>query len=790
MNYHYYIIELTLPVITGACTINGNPGYGTPLTCVDQSETYTPVDYIYKFSDANLILDESGIFRCVKSVSETTPKLKAGNGVASRATATIQLADFIGDPNPDCLAITDPTSGNPAILNQGTFFGKLKARNIITNKYVNVKYYKRDESGDSLVSTHNYIATDLKQGNAGNWSLICKDILYKADDTKSQFPKINNNSLNGSVPRGNGGSGHIIDINGDLSEWDATKHVAIVGDEIMLVTAVNATSLTVTRGDTITLGSRTITNNRTEHDNGDEVFRGRKFVNADLYDVIEAVFLDAGLLPSQIDTVGMQADLDVWLDSVAGDIDCIFYEPSETASVLDKICQTFLLDIWTDTSAGKVTLKATSPWDNPTAKLVDGIEIIYNTMKVDEPESLQYSRAFIQYDKRRLTSNDDDVNFTRGSLAFNGDYEGDLFYGEEKVKRLPKSIILSNKNSNIDSAQLTVNRYAQRFSYRPKMFKFDIEEQNLNFNLADVVVIETDENQYYNGLAKSQENAQITSIIPKYNNGRYYSIEATTYNAFAGGIIGTDFNVPPGLDLNSLFVTAGGPSGVVDTFTFIFDGQYGQGINAQTLAVGNFAAGSIVNIILINDAIITARGGDGGYGQDSDPNGFQGSAGLDGGTTLVCTSGVTTNIYLGGTVSTYTASGRLYAPGGGGGGGRSSYTVIDPGTFYGVGGGGGGAGAGYPSGAIGLGGAGEDGGADGEDGQVASIIEGGAGGLGGRTPHGGDGGDSGNDGDAGYIGAGTAGKALILNGATVNIYTDGNIARFKQGSGDAPNSIS
>ena len=30
---HFEVLEIDLPVITGACTIGGASGYGTPLTC-------------------------------------------------------------------------------------------------------------------------------------------------------------------------------------------------------------------------------------------------------------------------------------------------------------------------------------------------------------------------------------------------------------------------------------------------------------------------------------------------------------------------------------------------------------------------------------------------------------------------------------------------------------------------------------------------------------------------------------------------------------------------------------
>ena len=35
---HFEVLEVDLPVITGACTIGSSQGYGTPLTC-DQAWT-------------------------------------------------------------------------------------------------------------------------------------------------------------------------------------------------------------------------------------------------------------------------------------------------------------------------------------------------------------------------------------------------------------------------------------------------------------------------------------------------------------------------------------------------------------------------------------------------------------------------------------------------------------------------------------------------------------------------------------------------------------------------------
>lgn len=785
-NYHFYVVEIELPLVGGTCTIDGNLGYGTPLTCDDQAPNFNTYNYSYKFTDTNLPIGGE-VYKAVKSISETTPQLKAGNGVGSRATATINFSDFIGDPNISNLlnGVDDP------VYKQGTFFGKLKQRNIIANKPVRIKYFRSYFGQLQFIETHHYIATDFKRNSNGDWTLVCKDALYKADDTKSQFPKVVTGRLYNNISA----STTFFTMSADIADWAAyDDYVAVIGDEICIITnatgTATAVTLTVQRQASITLGSRLIENTPAEHKSGDEVFRGRKYVNADLYNILEDVFLDSGITTSEYDGAGMQTELDSWLGSLDNSIDCIFYESKAATDVLNTICKTFLIDIWTDVKTGKVSLKANSPWQDTVATLNDGVEIVYNSVVIDEPDSLQYSRAFLQYDKRKLTSNDDDVNFKRSAVAVAQELEGVYYYNEEKVKVLPKSIILSNKANNVETASLSAVRFVQRFNNRPQTFKFDIEETNLNFDLADVVEIVTPENQGNDGSPKTGVRAQVVKISPKNKTGRLYTVDAITYNPFGGGIAGQDINVISNFDIN-LFTEAGGPT-VADTFNFIFNGNYGVQNGSIAVQVGSFPSGSIINIVLLNGSYITARGGKGGNGLSYYGIPEQGvfqfipeSAGGNGGQVIDGTSGTTVNVYLNGNTGdlgngSYTADGYLYAPAGGGGG--------NDGGGNNNGGDGGGGGAGLPAGLGGIGGNGGDSGdLDGQDGEAGTLTLGGAGGT--ATGVAGDGGDSGENGVSSSEAGGLAGKALVNNGSTINVLTNGQTTRFKQGSGDAPNSI-
>jgi hypothetical protein len=760
--FHYYIVELDLLEVVGACTNNGNPGFSTTLTCNDQSSYSTSVK-THKFTDTGLILAESDIHKCVNKVSETTPKLKAGNGVASRAKCTVNFRNFVGDPN-----LTSPALvANTTLEDNGTFFGKMKQRNILTNRPVRIKYYKVDAGVTTLVRTNHYICVGFKQSKSDMWTMSCQDILYKADNKKSQFPRIIKAKLTSDITAGE----TSIAVTGDIADWTAyTKYTAVIGDDLLMITNAtgNSTSvtLTVVRSNTITLGSRTIINEPSTHNAGDEVFRGRKFVNADLFDVIEAVFEDADMLTTDYDGTAIAAELDVWLPSIASSVDAIFYESDDSESVLDDLCQAFMLDIYTDTSIGKATLKATSPWNSTTAVLTEGVEITFNSVDIDEPSDLFYSRAFLQYDKRNLLANDDDVNFKRSSITFNTDLEGANFYGEEKLKKMGKSIILSNKSNNIEVADLTTVRYAQRFSNRPQTIDFEMEEDDVNFKIGDVLEVRALQNQDNEGNVRFGVRAQAVQITPSYNIGRTYKVKTITYNPFIGGISGSDLPVNSTTD-NNMFTIAGGPVGS-GTFTFIFNSSYfGQDATSQAITIGSFPSGSTVNLVYINGSVAIGRGGDGSNVDGS-----------NGGLTLKGQTGVTVNVYLNGTTpdfgnGTYTANGKLLAAGGGGAG--SDGTGGDE-SFRG-----GGGGAGF---IISSGGVGSIPGLNGSDGSEES---GGAPGL--NAGAGGDPGEDGEDGAQSQVG-GLKGNCLELNSGTINIITNGATSRFIQGGGDAPSSIS
>jgi hypothetical protein len=135
------------------------------------------------------------------------------------------------------------------------------------------------------------------------------------------------------------------------------------------------------------------------------------------------------------------------------------------------------------------------------------------------------------------------------------------------------------------------------------------------------------------------------------------------------------------LDLYAYFGSPAGAGVAIVTFS---------ACDAQSLNIGAWPNGSIVNLILLSSARILGRGGVGGAGGASTPYGHNenagqvGQPGNPGGDALTATGAITVNINL--------DAGYCFGGGGGGGGGGGSDGSDGAGNYGGGGGGGGGQG--------------------------------------------------------------------------------------------------
>lgn len=808
---HGEILEIDVPVITGTCTLeDGSNGFGTPLSC---TETWTGEYETLKFTNVNSqIFGISGIHRCISSISEQTPKLKSGKGLASKGSLNITFVDFVGDPNPDAPGVSR------SVELQGTYFGKLYARQIMANKSVRLKCYRATWSSnfnqytypersdivpypydDEDFEIRYYIVEKLVNNGNGTWTLQCKDELSVTNEDERVWPISYGGYLRQDIDDSSGTQDipvdPVVDYQGLIDNSEFGDIYIRIGDEFMKANAVtdnqgpNATLHVNARfgfllANDLTTITRTVVD---EHSAGDEIFVCSASESERVDDLLYKMLTESGIDPSYIPTTDWANEVDTWLPGVT--VTTLWSESDDLSNQINTVLKSYMLDMWFDPVAREVKLSAVSVWKESSATLTEDKEIRYGTMRITPQESLRASRALVVYNKAFLAESNDVANYTRASRYSDTDIVQEQFYGDDKDVTFEPSNILDSS-----SADALVKRTVERFKIQPSQYSWVTDEAYRTFNTGDVVNIVSSQIQYFDGTFKDViKRAQITSVIPQYRDGsREYRVTALTYEVTAQS--GDNYLVTsvPYSETFDIYEFVGKPATAVE-LNIVFDAAtFGSDSNSfPAISAGDFPAGSKLNIILINGSLMSAKGGDGGDGGDifvnpTSPNIFTLGNGDDGGAggTVFDVNGIDCDFYLSGATGNAqypTADGYLFAPSGGNGGSGAFYEY-EPGP---------------PPGQSGNGGNGGDGSSVGNGGSAGTAS-------GYATPgtSGSDGDDTtsgtfGVDGSAGadFSSAGGAGglkgKGVVdtVGGATVNFLIDaGEVItdRYINGGGDFP----
>lgn len=663
---HFTVVEIDLPVVEGVCTVSGNNGYGTPLTC-DQASNATRT---YKFTDIDApLLPESGIHRYVNDINETPSKLQSGKGLASRGTASIRFIDFDGDPNEDAPAVDDD------VISQGTYFGKLDARQILANKPCRIKNYRVEADGsidlETGAQTRYYIIESFDGSSKRGWTLKLKDELSRVNIGDSVWPI----PLEGFLRTSANDTQLTFDVDANVTYLigDTVR----VGEEFVKISSVantgtaSATITTASRGATITYTNTLTKNTKSDHDAGDEVFVCEVSNDERIDDLLERILIDIGVDASYIPKSEWTAEIDEWHSTTR--INTLWIESKDTSEVLEKILTYYQLDMWFDPVAREVKLKAISQWQESTITLEEGNEIDFESITKKPAESLRATRARVVYDKPFLATSDSIENYKKASIFKRTELEATDLFGEPKTKQFDFTSLLVK-----DSADLLVNRWVNRYS-DPFFYSWTTQESKLLFNTGDIVDLKTSVTPNASGISTGAVRAQVTSIRPVYTDyGREYKVDATAYEpAF---LTGTEIIVSGNVtDVNLYVQYAGAPSSPV-TITFVFDAALSGSSSNTTPSIraGGFPVGSKIIIILANGADLQAKGGDGGNGGGAEYDSESASwiytpatgNGKSGGI-VYDAEGVDTDIYFSGATPSAaypTADGYIRAPSGGDGG--------------------------------------------------------------------------------------------------------------------------
>lgn len=760
----------TTTAVDGMGTVD-DACYNTFGTCQDTAN-YSNTPQTYRFIERlNLPVDAIDAYPAITNISYGSTRLVPGGGLAVRGKVTVSLQDFITNDEYIDDYRRDRTYDAES---QGTFFGKLIARNkFYIGRTMRVKEGYIDEPFDlANFRTRQYIIEDIVGPDKnGKVQIIGKDPLTLAANNKAKCPVPSTGTLSAAL----GTSGNPVLQTGEGSLYTAGEHIRI-DDEIMLVNSISVDTLNVLRAQGGTTAAA--------HDDDASVQECKTYTDEPVIDIVQDLLENfAGIDSSFIPFTDWEAEE---TESLTGyNLTTIISEPTGVQKLLKEIVEITLLDIWYSDVDQEIKLKLQTPYTSVTQSLNDDYNVLAKSLRLKADNKQRLTRCLIYYGiinyAKDLTET---ANYRFANFEIEADKEGANKFNDIKTKVLFTRWMDSSNSVQI---ALTSQRLLDRFGNMPLEVSFDLDAKDVpTLQTGDVYDLETRIIQGVNGLPVSTRFQVIeTKPIKPSSQYRYTSLaffEDPQTDTLTITTDETDYDV---------FVELGGPPGPVDVTLTINNGVTVRGNNGPAITTAGLHPDSTISIV--NNGTIYGRAGNAGAG---------GNANIFGEFETECTiwgnvGGGSSGISGGDAISIQIASveidntnGFIFGGGGGGGGGtgwRSSSVI----TAYGGGGGGGGRGAqGSTAGAGGVAtassfGCGPETTADGAAGTAGTEGAAGTGGLkgGNFAGDGGDGGDWGEAGQAGSSGAsgGNGGYAVRLNGASIT-WLGGNTAAKVKGS--------
>jgi hypothetical protein len=526
--------------------------YNTYKTCQDKAN-YNKATKTFNFFQphSNLPIGIEG-FPCIVGNPTTTPtRITPDKGLGWRGSISIRMQDF---PHHD--RGIDPYFATRTYdaSSQGTFFGKLKARN---------PYYKgrlmrllvgyiNDDFSWIDFETRTYVIDkiDGPDGN-GRVTISGKDILELADDKRAQIPAPSSGSL--SVDYTAGVSTTLVLQSGEGVDYSIDPYTGNsisviypgyvrVGDNVLKYTGVSTDTLTGVVG-----GQFGSTDSDLSID--DQVQLCVYFNSVNVVDILNYVLRNYANIPEEYipydagrDTpTGIDDEWDLekadWLS--ANDLTHVITEPTGVNSLIVKLMEQNLIYIWWDEINRKIKLKAIAPAlknESPIA-ISDTYDIVENSMSVVDDPKDRISQLWVYYDKIDITGDNEPNNYRIWEIQADPDSEGVNAHGEKSVKVIYADWL---RSANAGLVVTLAGRLLNRFNETPKTVKFSLDARKNDIWTGDNSILNSRMFQGFDG-ANVLQKIQILQALEKEPGHLYeYIAQSTVYMLIKYGFVTPD----------------------------------------------------------------------------------------------------------------------------------------------------------------------------------------------------------------------------------------------------------
>lgn len=583
------------------CTASGEPCYKTRATCEDTAN-YARQDrsYIFCSSVPNFPKGQN-IIPCIEKVDDVPASITGGLGLGKRAKISATIKDFKHHDRG-----IDPYFDQRSYdTSRGSFFGKWLARNpYYQGRTVKVRYGDLPVPYDvsKLTELHLIIEKITHPGGDDMLTMTFRDILKKVDAKRAKYPLQSSGEL--AVACGVGDATITLKT-GQGADYIVNEHVTL-GDETMLVTAINGDVLDVTRAQ---WGS-----NAVAHSVDAKVQICKTYTNVNIVDILKDLYVNgANINPAFIPDSEWESEKTEWVPD--HNLTALIPKPEPVDKLSNELMMLGLLDVWPDLEANQIKLKASSPFRG-SAQVISEQDIVEQSLKIGDKPELRLSRVWVRFGAENpLKKQDDDTNYKRGYALGDPAKEAPEQYDEIRADVI-SSRWLRDTAQDRDHAFSLTNRLLSRYKDNPKEFEFELWMDRPDLpKTGDVVKVQFSKYQDKTG-APILKTSQILETAYKRKEGKV-KYRALAYDSAINGGDGDNSICITSDQFNyNLWLAVGSPPDPITIDVCVEEGVSICSLDAgsPSFSIGNFAEGSVINAMVKPNAKIGGAGGKGGDG--------------------------------------------------------------------------------------------------------------------------------------------------------------------------------
>ena len=485
---HY--TKTTTVAANSKCLASGVACYNTRSTCKDTAN-YTKSLKSYRFCSAGARLPISyDLIPCVEKISLRSPEINPVESIGVRGSATVTFNDF---PHHD--RGIDPYADARSYMpeDQGTFFGKLKARNpfyVGRSARVYTGFYTDPFDTDNFLAHEYQIESISGIDSSGKVTIKAKDPLKLTQKEKATCPIANSGVLLAAIT-GTPATFTLTPTGVGNDEYDASGYVRIEDEIIQFARSADVMTV-VSRA---TWGSVSA-----DHAIDEKVQQCKSWSATNVVDILDDLIRDfTDINPNFIDDTGWAAQKAGFLSTQS--LTNILSEPVGVDKLLNELITDNLFDLWWDDRSSLIKIRSFIPYNvnSPPAPLGDRYHFVKGKTKQADRQDKLITQVRVIYEPRNYTEASDEKDFRYAYIAANTDSEGVDQYNEKRIKTITTSwFSAANRGIAISLA----SRLLQRYNRAPIELTFSLDVKDDDLAIADNFRTDTKANQDVDGSNK------------------------------------------------------------------------------------------------------------------------------------------------------------------------------------------------------------------------------------------------------------------------------------------------